>query len=442
MTTTLLPRTHGRLTTDHPSATPVPAAGRSWLTRLFAGEVDLPAIAPAALPATDRTPAEAAILARALACPDLFVIDAAEDADRERLIAELLRLAAERGECVLALSPDPAAADRLVETLAAGRTLRVVRALADDENPNRPTLAVTRQTSRSLGSGRADQLKREAALSISTLEAKFARLERTRSLRMRQEENDRRRKEITAGLEALNTDSYPRIEPPSPDALALLDSLQELDRRREAAIAPLAAERAVIAAKRSEKDAALAASQKQRTQSSKKSGIFSRLFGTAKPAVEPCELERTIQTLETETKELADRDAKLQADAEALQSQFSEEMKKQTVEAITVRRASLDSQLCECEAEAARLETSLREYQLPRSTPDDTVENTTPPPAVRADLERELAVARLRLQELTLAGNDLGRRLLAETQIVVGTPGCLETDPIFKALSGSPPFGR
>src|SRR6266480_1547464 len=149
MPLTFFPRTHGHLTTDHPSVIPGPA-GRSWLSQLFAGEVELAALRPAALSMAGRSPAEIDALSRALVCPDLFLLISPDRSAREQSLVDLIRLTAERGERVLALSPDAGAADRLVEAIATERVTRLVRALADDENPHRPTPSVNRFTSTSM----------------------------------------------------------------------------------------------------------------------------------------------------------------------------------------------------------------------------------------------------------------------------------------------------
>src|SRR6185312_5674370 len=313
--TTLVPRTHGRQTTDHPSATPAPATSRSWLTRLLAGEFELPAIAPIALPASG-IPAERALLARALACPDLFIIDVAERTVRERLLAKLLQLAAERGERVLALSPDPAAADRLVEALAAERVARIVRALADDENPQRPIAGVAQFTSRSQGIGRAEQLRREAALGISALEAKLSRFDRTRTVRTRLEEIERQRRAMQAERDGL-ADSK-QVE------AGIAAELEAIRLRRDAALAPLAAERGVLAAKRAEKEAAVQAACAQAAQS-KQPGFLARLFG-AKPTATPD--STLVGDLEREAQSLAKRENELQAEVEAVSRPFTSEMER------------------------------------------------------------------------------------------------------------------
>src|SRR3954447_3291136 len=77
MPLTLFSPTHGRAPTDTPHPSPAADRGRTWLARLFAGDFAFPALAPAAT-APGRSPVEADAVSRALACRDLFVIDAAD----------------------------------------------------------------------------------------------------------------------------------------------------------------------------------------------------------------------------------------------------------------------------------------------------------------------------------------------------------------------------
>ena len=106
----------------------------------------------------------------AAACPDLFLIHALDSVVGERVIGELARLTSGH---VLILSPDPATADRLTERLA---RFGALRALADDENPIRPSPVVAKVTSAALGTGRLEQLKREAMESAAAAEAQSDRI--------------------------------------------------------------------------------------------------------------------------------------------------------------------------------------------------------------------------------------------------------------------------
>ena len=401
MPLTLSTRTHGRSITEPAHTNSDPAAGRSWLSRFFAGEEPLTAYAPAAH-AGRMPPAEAAAVARALGCPDLFLLDSPDRITRERLLVHVLRAAAERGERLLVLSPDPAAADRLVEALASDRSLRVVRALADDENPVRPSSLVSRLIGREAGPHRAEQLRRDASQTVAALETKLARLERGRECRAKLDAIERERAVLAEKLAAAEG-----------EALSTVVSAESADR-----LAALQAELAATQAKQA---------QQERQPSPSKSGFFARLLGLGKAPA---------QGHSREVHELVERDAKLTAECEVLMRQMADDREKGVAE----RRAAFAPRQTELDAEAARLEALYREC-LPQTTTDDTVEDGATIRKTRMELDRELAVARTRQQELAAAGPDLAHRLIAETQIVVGTPGSLESDPVFPAL-GTATFER
>ncbi len=415
MPITLATRTHGRSTTEQLSTIPVPASARSWLTRLLAGEVELPAFASAPPSTLPNSVSETAAIARALAAPELFVLEASDRAVREAALTALLRIAAERGERVLLLSPDPIAADRLVAALAEPRTIRVVRALADNENPHRSIPVVSRLISSQAGTGRADQMKREASLAVTTLEAKRARLERSTGVRARLEAIERERATLGERLASLESELQ-----------------TEWDAKRAASLAPVDAELANLTSQLSAKRSTLETSARDRTPTQKKLGFFARFFGAGKPAPEPT-VELPIG-VDPELQELLDREAKVRAEREAVAAQLTAAADAERANDLVARRAAIETRLAELDVEAVRLDASVREFQPRLTTSDDTVENGAPSKLARSELERELAVARTRLQELTSAAPDLARRLLAETQVVVGTPGSLESDSVFKAL--------
>lgn len=389
---TLSSRTHGRSTTEPQNVIPGPAR-RSWLSRLLAGELALPPFAPC--PA--RPHAEAATLSRLLGCPDLFVLDCPDSAARERHFLNLARAAAERGERLLIVTPDPTVADRLVEALAPDRALRVIRALADDENPVRPSPAVSRLTATHAGATRAEQLRREAAQTASRLATRLSNFERGAECHAKLESIEAERREAIERRSRIEAEV--RANPGAPPT-----------RCRE-----IQSERESIRLRRAELERMPAT----------KSGILSRLFGLGKTAPAP--------DAALELKSLAERDAALAAECEA-------ESSRGIADEIASRQESLNRRLAELEADAKRIDVILRELH-PQAASEDTIENSSPSRATRAELERELAVARTRDEELAAAGADLPRRLLLETQIVVGTPGSVDSDPIFAAL-GERPFER
>ena len=87
-------------------------------------------------------------------------------------MSEVARLSTGR---TLILTPDPAAADRLAERLA---SLGVVRALADDENPMRPSPIVAKRTSTVLGRDSLEAMKGAASEAVAMAEARLAGCDR------------------------------------------------------------------------------------------------------------------------------------------------------------------------------------------------------------------------------------------------------------------------
>jgi hypothetical protein len=344
--------------------------------RLLAGEVEAAPFAPVAVPRLNG--ADAALAGRALGCPDLFVIDCAEAGPRERHLLNIVRVAAGNGERLLVLSPDPAAADRLVEALASDRSLRAVRALSDDENPVRPMSVVTRLTTASVGTSRAEQLRREAGQTVQSLEAKLGRIARSRELQAKLTGIEHERASVLAQQAAPS-------EPP-PRCLEIQTQREEIRARR------MELEQATTT----------------------KSGMFARLFGVKKPAPDHS----------AELNKLAEQDAALVAECASVTRQRDQDF----TQARETKLAAID-------AEATKLDAELRQLH-PQAATEDTVDGGSR--GSNQELERELIVARTRLQELTAAGAELPRRLLAESQVVVGTPGSLESDPVFVALGGVP----
>lgn len=435
-----------------PRRTADPAPPRPWLVRMLVGEVGLPDFAPAALPAAARTAAEADAVARALACPDLFLLDAPDRATRERLIADLARCAALRGERVLVLSPDPAAADRLTELAAADPAVKAIRALADDENPHRPSPAATRLTTAAAGRGRVDGLRRTVETDLRTADAELAAAETLAS--------------VAAGLKALADrfaaieaeraaaaaarDAAPPAEPGSPFAADLARIAAEADAARK----PLLAERTAIQARRATADSTLAAARQHKADvadPAKKSGFFSRLLHKPKPPADPAELDRHIAEAERAVREQADRDAAVQAELDAVDRRQAAEVGKRTAAETVARRPWFDAQLAALAAERDDVAGKfvLAGKDLTRGggtvpaqlTPDAAGRVAAELEARRAAAAAKRAAARERLDDLGAAGAELAGRVLAEARVVVGTPGSLDADPVFAASSAEPPFG-
>ncbi|QJW95631.1 hypothetical protein [Frigoriglobus tundricola] len=163
MSATIATRPHRPPAVDHGDR------GRAWLARLFAGDFSFPAVPFCPLPAGDRTAAEHAAAARAAGCRDLFVVHA-DPVAGERVIADIARATADR---VLVLSPNPGAADRVAERLLRCG-VAVLRALAEDENPIRPSPPVSKVTSAAVAAARTNQARQEAAAAVAAAEQRLA----------------------------------------------------------------------------------------------------------------------------------------------------------------------------------------------------------------------------------------------------------------------------
>lgn len=458
MPLTLPTRTHGRTATDHPSAPPAPTdrdRGRSWLSRLFNGDLALSDVGSTPVAHHGRSPAEHAAIARALGCPDLFVVDVADRSVRERLITDLARLAAACGEHVLALSPDPTTADRIAEALASDTA--VVRALAPDEHPHRLTPGAAQLTSAEQGPGRIERQRREAAETVAGLEVKLAALApaadalaRMRELVGRSAEADREHAALSARLAGL--DAEVREEAGSRSVSTVFtERVGQVLATAEAGLKSLRENRAAVLAALKDKEAALTAARQHHTEAvsdgGKKHGFFVRLFTKSKPHGDPADLERQTQSLETEAKDLSDREAKLQAELDAATAALAAESDRLVAEETVARRTDLETRLAALSHERDRQAADFRD-QIPFVfgagfgvvSPDAESVNTVAATiaAAQTALDQQLADVKGRHDEFTRRGPDQARQLLAEAPIVVGTPGSTASDPVF---DGRPPFG-
>ncbi|HWG43651.1 MAG TPA: AAA domain-containing protein [Gemmataceae bacterium] len=92
----------------------------------------------------DRTQRDA--VDRALATPDLCLIQGFPGTGKSRIIAEIILQAAQRGERVLFLAPTAAALDRVLERLGSHPTVCPIRCLAPDEVPETLPACIVRLT--------------------------------------------------------------------------------------------------------------------------------------------------------------------------------------------------------------------------------------------------------------------------------------------------------
>ncbi len=135
----------------HQLAVPAPTAApnRSLLSTLLNGQAHtLQPLHPLALELhdaeLDENQREAA--ARAVATPDVFLIQGFPGTGKSRLIAEIILQAAQRGERMLFLAPNAAAVDGVLERVGQHASVCPVRCLAADERLAELSPAVARLT--------------------------------------------------------------------------------------------------------------------------------------------------------------------------------------------------------------------------------------------------------------------------------------------------------
>lgn len=453
MSLTLATRNPGRPITELANPPPAPDdRGRSWLTRLFAGDLGLQTLAPAPLPPIDRPVVELDAIARILGCHELFVLEAPDRLIRERVIVDFARIAAARGERILVLSPDPAAADRMAEAIASDPSLKIIRALAEDENPIRALPLVSRITSIALGQRRIEQMKQDAMAAVARSEAELTTIaaaltaaEDLRLLAVRLSEIEPDRRALSARLDRLDTEVRAEAEEiHSSNAFTARLSVLRID--REAATAPLVASLAALATQRADKETALAAARQllagATVDAGKKTGFFARFLHKPKHQTDPAEFDRQIMETEREVKELVAREASIHAEAEAVGGRFDAEREKCIAEEVTTRRTTTEARLAELTRDrdeiAGRFAARARELDRAGFTPPAqlTVEAAN---RVTADLTpcweevaKRVAAARERLNQLIQSLPELLRQFLGDARVVIGTPGSVDSDPAFE----------
>ncbi len=425
MTLTLATRPRA-FTTDAPPADPV----RDWLAQLFAPQPDLVPFAPPPLALPNCTPAEAAAVARAVACPDLFVFHAPDPAAGERIIGHIVATAAQTDVSarILILSPHANAADRISERLVNTGLTSIVRALAEDENPARPSPVVARHTSQAIGTARVEQLRRESQAAIATIETRHAKLQRVLEVTEQlaficseHEELARQNESIAAAVrgEAVAT--------PSTAFTA------ELQQRLEVQCPVLAEYHSAIATQQAHQNT-LAALRQQHEDMTPKPGFFARLLGKPKSGHDQADLDRQIHETELELEQLRARVATLQAETDALTPTAESEREAGIRAEIERRQSEIANRMAALQTERGRLQQETGELARTFESPAGTGDNWE---ATQTALSHELQSARQNHTDFEQRATELARQLLTERRIVVGVPGSLFSDPVFDALAAA-----
>jgi len=411
---------------------------RAWLSRISIPGAELSAFSPTLCPCTDLTIAEAEVVGRAVACPDLFVIHAPDFTTRERVVVAIARLSsAEVGRC-LVLSPNPVAADRIAERLAKLNANGVARALAEDENPVRPSPTVAKVTSVALAANRVECLKRDATAKIAEADARLTNLEKFTDLvgsTARLEAEIANHLSRRDGIEAIVR---------SETETAFAAKVAGVSHAHDERVARLTSEIESLAVGQNEKQTCLTAVRQQHAESlaeaAKKPSFFSRLFGKGQPGSDPVELEKQILSLEADISAIA-------ASSESLKKRIvesaasTEAEREQLIQCeIVARRAELDSLVTTLTSERDRMRV---EVDAVAATLDVTPGHMTDLADAKYSATLAVVHAKELAAEVERTADETARRQLIKIPVVVGTPGSLHVDPVFgpdPANDGGAPF--
>src|SRR5437868_321842 len=119
-----------------PNGTPVEAR-QPLLGRLLSGAItELISVHPEPVDVDDNEldAGQREAVAKALATPEIFLLQGVPGSGKSRVVAEIIIRAAAKGERVLLLAATPAAVDRVLERLAAKEAVFPVRCLGPGEN--------------------------------------------------------------------------------------------------------------------------------------------------------------------------------------------------------------------------------------------------------------------------------------------------------------------
>lgn len=395
---------------------------QAFLDRLMAAASDFPAFSPVALkpcPSGQRLPAEAHAAARAAACPDLFLIHAADPLAGERVIADIAQASLDTTADgrILILSPNPAAADRITERLVRVLEVAAVRALAEDENPTRPSPVVARHTSTAVGLRRLEQAQQDLAATIARAEARLAQLDQVAALRLQLVEVDSQLAAMDCRLTQLETEV--RTDP------TVTARINQLTADAEAIVSRLTASWQTACDEQRKLEAEATACRKQPPPATRRPGFFARLFGSSKSEAHSQSLATLTHDYQQQASEAAARAAALEQELETAVAELTALREQAFRDAIAERQRTLEAERATLAATRQQLRSRLDSLEANSFSQGD-------PAAIRHAIVSELAEANHRVNWLASNRQDAIRQFLAESRVVVATPGSLGVDPVLE----------
>jgi hypothetical protein len=371
---------------------------------------------------------------RAAGCPDLFAVHAADPTARERVIADLTLAAAT--ERILVLSPDAQGADRIAERVVKS-DVTIIRALAEDENPTRPSSLVSKATSTAVLAARAERLKRTAATAVADATARLATFDTagssaTQLATLRERLTGLEVQLAEANAQRAAVEGQVQREAAGTEVTQFTMRVDLRKAECQGAVEGIRQQQLSALAARQDKEAVVSGLQRLATEATaeaaKKTGFLSRLLHRPKPGAGSPGLEKQLHDAERELEEAAGRVAVLQRDLDIMAAKVQDEREQLIRAEITVRQSQLASQVEHLTAECVRVQTELDSAKRPLGP---GCAGETELVLARQAAEGELAAARQRAADLERAAGEPAKRVFDEARVVVGTPGSLASDPVF-----------
>lgn len=358
------------------------STSRTLLPSLLAGRVrELEPLYPLEIDfrGSELDPAQRDAVARALATPDVCLIQGAPGTGKSRVVAEILARAAERGERALLLAPSAPALDRALELLGPRESVCAIRCTTSEELPESTPACVGRLTLAERVRAFEQQTLPAAREAVRAAEHCLARVRAELPLWDRFEDVARRfaptvEREQALQRELAGVAEAVAAEVGTPGVGLGVGALQvrsaDLVRARDEEQAQLDSQLAVARAEaekvRGEK--AGVAAERERVMPLLEARLHSRFFSVAYwkgrfrgvTQARFDELKRREEELTAEEQRLATQVAELEARRERAGRQFEAGLRRLQEEEVARRRAALEEQIAGVRRERAPL---LEEWQ-------------------------------------------------------------------------------
>jgi hypothetical protein len=409
---------------------------RAFVNQIASHTAKLSAFGATVLPIShSRNPVEAEVVSRAAGCPDLFAIHAPEQIARERIIADLAW--ATCSERVLVLSPDPGTADRVVERLIK-LNVATARALAEDENPTRPSPVVSRATFVAHSAAYLESFNRDKAALVASAADRLSAIDTEIELRqfetrqletlaIQHSDNEAKILEVKGLRERI--EQGVRVEAQGLEITTFTTVIERTCAERQAAVDHVKRQGIDAQAALKEKEEQVASLKNLASGSGKKSGFFTRLLGRSKASADSPALVNQLHDAERDLNESALKASKLQKELENASGKLSEEREHLVSCEIASRRTGVDAQLAELMAVGVRLKSEIEALTRSIGKQRPLQELTD----ARSVAESESVLARQRAAKRETETRELVMQAMAELQVVVGVPGSLTADPVFES---------